>query len=291
MRELRILRQITRLENAEGLDPIVKKVKGIVEKVIRPQAVRDILHGVPFGHPIHPISVQVPIGAWLSAAVLDLLPKTSRASGVLVGVGIAGVLPSVATGWTDWSKLHPGQMRVGLVHAAANYVSVSLYSLSLIQRIRGRRTSGVVLSYLGLAVVSGAGFLGGHLAYRQAAGANHTEHVPSLFPSGWQSLGGLDELPEGELIAKTIAGQSLLVLRRGVGADVLSNTCSHLSAPLDEGELSGSADDPCVRCPWHDSVFSIRTGEVVHGPATAPQPRFETRVIAGVLEVRLPSAG
>jgi len=29
----------------------------------------------------------------------------------------------------------------------------------------------------------------------------------------------------------------------------------------------------------------------VHGPATAPQPRFDTRVIGGQVELMLPGAG
>jgi S-DNA-T family DNA segregation ATPase FtsK/SpoIIIE len=34
-----------------------------------------------------------------------------------------------------------------------------------------------------------------------------------------------------------------------------------------------------------------KAGEVVHGPATSPQPRFETRVTDGLVEVLLPHAG
>jgi nitrite reductase/ring-hydroxylating ferredoxin subunit len=38
-------------------------------------------------------------------------------------------------------------------------------------------------------------------------------------------------------------------------------------------------------------VFSLRSGEVVHGPATAPQPKFNTRVTDGSIEVMLEGAG
>jgi nitrite reductase/ring-hydroxylating ferredoxin subunit len=68
---------------------------------------------------------------------------------------------------------------------------------------------------------------------------------------------------------------------------VLSNTCSHLSAPLDEGELT----DGWAVCPWHGSTFDLESGDVVHGPATAPQPKFETRVTGGMVEVQLQGAG
>jgi nitrite reductase/ring-hydroxylating ferredoxin subunit len=236
--------------------------------------------------------VQVPIGAWTSAAVLDALPGTAAASGVLIGVGVAAAIPAAVSGLADWSQLHEQQKRVGLVHAAANVIAVGLYGASLFQRARGKTTSGKVLSYLGLAVVSGAGFLGGHLAYRQAAGANHVEDVPHRFPTGWQTVGPIGELANGELESRTVAGVPLLLLRRGSTVDVIADACSHLSGPLHEGELiDGEGSNPCVACPWHGSVFSLSTGDVVHGPATAPQPKFETLVREGVLEVLLVGAG
>jgi nitrite reductase/ring-hydroxylating ferredoxin subunit/uncharacterized membrane protein len=298
MRELKFVRLLNPLENAAALDPLVDRVRGVVNAVIRPQPVRDVLHGVPIGHPVHPLLILVPAGAWLSAAVLDLLPGNDRAARTLIGVGVVSVLPTAAAGYTDWSELHEQQMRVGLVHAGANIVATVLYTASWIQRGRGHRTSGKALSMTGLAVVSAAGYLGGHLSYRQAAGVNHAEDVPHRFPAGWQQLAPLDDLPQGEAISRQVAGMPLLVVRRGEHVDVLSNVCSHLSGPLDEGELDlvGTSDptgsgEACVSCPWHDSVFSLETGEVLRGPATAPQPRFRTRVTKGVVEVLLPNAG
>ncbi|WP_165068086.1 Rieske 2Fe-2S domain-containing protein [Marisediminicola senii] len=292
MRELRFVKALTALENAEALDPIVNKVKGIVNTIIQPQPVRDVLHGVPVGHAVHPAIILVPAGAWISAGALDLIPGMEKASKFLVGLGVLSAAPAVATGYTDWSEMHEQQMRVGIVHSAANAVATGLYAVSFIQRARGKHTSGKVLGFVGLALVSGAGFIGGHLSYRQAAGVNHAEEIPHRFPEGWQLLGPLYDFADNELNKAEVAGLPLLVLRRGDKVEVLSNTCSHLSAPLNEGELvSGDGGDPCVVCPWHASVFSMTTGEVEAGPATAPQPRFETRVVDGVIEVLLPNAG
>lgn len=42
-----------------------------------------------------------------------------------------------------------------------------------------------------------------------------------------------------------------------------------------------------IKCPWHGSVFSMRTGAALHGPATMDEPAFETRIAAdGHIEVR-----
>ena len=96
-------------------------------------------------------------------------------------MGVVSALPSAVSGLTDWSELHEQQQRVGLVHAAGNVAAVGLYVASLTERSRGNALRGKVFGYLGLAAVSAAGFLGGHLAYRQAAGVNHTEYVRTVF--------------------------------------------------------------------------------------------------------------
>ena len=79
----------------------------------------------------------------------------------------------------------------------------------------------------------------------------------------------------------------VIAIRRDGQVHVLADRCSHMSGSLAEGELSGTE----ITCPWHGSVFCISDGSVVHGPATAPQPSFETRLANGVVEVRLPNAG
>ncbi|MFB9653872.1 Rieske 2Fe-2S domain-containing protein [Pseudarthrobacter oxydans] len=304
MKPLPALELVTRLEDAEWLDPVSKKVRKVVKRAIRPKWARDVLHGVPIGHPVHPLAVQVPLGAWISAAVLDALPGNDKASALLIGVGTGAAVPSAVAGFTDWTQLHPQQQRVGLVHAAANITATGLYAASLVARARGGRGGGKVLAYLGLAVVGAGGFLGGHLTYRQAAGVNHSEEIPHRFPSGWQPLAALADLPDGKLHKIVVAEIPLLAYREGESVSVLSDVCSHLSGPLHEGKVKGGrlqdrvdqnggpgdGSDPCVVCPWHGSTFSLRTGEVQAGPATARQPLFETRVSGGLVEVCLPGA-
>jgi len=291
MRELPIVKALAAVEDASALDPVVTRVQRVVDAVLAPRALRDLLHGVPAGHPLHPVLVLVPTGSWISAAVLDAMPGQQRAARTLVGVGLLAVAPSALAGFADWAASHEQQKRVGLVHSAANLVATALYGASYVQRLRGRSTSARLLGWTGLGAVGLGGFIGGHLAYRQAVGANHAEDVPHLVSPGWHEVARLDELPDGELTGREVDGQPIVVLRRGDRADVLSDTCSHLSGPLSEGALTTERGEACVTCPWHDSVFSMRTGEVVHGPATSPQPAFTTRVVDGVLEARLPNAG
>jgi nitrite reductase/ring-hydroxylating ferredoxin subunit/uncharacterized membrane protein len=246
--------------------------------------VRDVLHGRWLGHPVHPLMVQVPIGSWLSAAVLDLRPGRNREAGVLVGVGLAAAAPAALTGAVDWAELHRQQMRVGLVHALANTTAVGLYAASLACRVTGRSAAGRTYGYLGLTAVGVGGMLGGHLAYRQASGANHAEEVPHVVSEGWHRIGSVDEFPAGRPVRRSVDDVPVLVVRESGGTvHALADRCSHLAGPLSEGTVS----DGCVRCPWHGSVFRLSDGWNVRGPATAPQPAFDTRIVDGHVEVRL----
>lgn len=282
---------IDRLENASPLDPVVKSVRKIVNALLGPQPVRDALHGLWLGHPLHPMLTDVPIGAWTSAAVLDVLPGTGHASTTLIATGCAASLPTAVTGWADWSQLHPPQQRVGLVHAASNLVGLGLFTASLGSRLRGKTVRGKALSFAGLGAVMAGGYLGGHLVFRQAAGANHVADVPDLFPSGWQDLGPLEDLPDATPAKRTVDGVDLLVVRRGQHVDVLANKCSHLSGPLSEGEFTVESGQGCIVCPWHGSTFRLSDGSPVHGPATSPQHRFESQVVTGRVHVRLSGGG
>jgi len=278
---------IDRIENASPLDPVVKTVRKIVNAALAPQPVRDALHGLWLGHPLHPMLSDVPIGAWTAAGVLDLLPGTGHASTSLIATGCAAAVPTAITGLADWSQLHPPQQRVGLVHAVSNTIGLGLMGASVLARLRGRTLRGKGLAYAGLTAVMAGGYLGGHLVFRQAAGANHVADVPDLFPSGWQDLGPLSDLPDAAPAKRTVDGVDLLVVRRGQHLDVLANKCSHLSGPLSEGEFTVESGQGCIVCPWHGSTFRLADGAPVHGPATSPQNRFETKVENGRVLVRL----
>lgn len=283
----RVLKAMDRLEHTTALDGAIDVVQKSVQALpLGPW--RDALHGRWLGHPVHPLLVQVPIGTWLSAAVLDLLPGQRRAACALVGVGLSTAGPAAAAGWVDWAELQYRQRRVGFVHAAANITAVALYAGSFAARLRGRTRLGKVLGFAGLSVVGVGGAIGGHLAYRQASGANHAEAVPDLVKPGWHEIGAVVDFPVGEPVRRHIDEVPVVVVRESGGqVHVLADACSHLGGPLSEGEVT----DGCVRCPWHGSVFRLSDGWNVRGPATAAQPAFDTRVTDGRVEARLRERG
>jgi nitrite reductase/ring-hydroxylating ferredoxin subunit/uncharacterized membrane protein len=271
-------RAVEKVEHAKALDSPARLTKKAVDAALPNSTVRDALHGVWLGHPLHPALILLPLGSWMSATVLDLLPGRRDAARTLVGVGLASAVPAAAAGWTDWSDLHPQQQRTGLVHAAANAATVGLQFASWRARRQGRQARGAVLSLAAIGLGGAAAYLGGHLAYRQGAMVNHAEEAPHVLPEQWTPLCRLEELTDGEPTRLTLGGTPVFVLRRGRHVDVLYDMCSHLSGPLSEGELSGTGDDMCVTCPWHGSTFRLRDGQVQRGPTTYPQPVLQVRV-------------
>lgn len=267
-----------RIERAPALDRPVGSLSGTVVRALPAGPRADALHGVPFGQPAHPALVRLPLGCWTSAALLDLFPGTDRASGTLIAAGLAGTLPAAATGLADWSALHRHQQRVGLVHAVSGACAVGLFGASLLARATGLRRAGKLLSAGGLTAATTGAYLGGHLALRLGAGASHAEPIAHLAPLGWHDLCRTYELPDGRPVRRQLGYLSLFVLRRGDDVHVLSDHCAHLGGPLHQGRVVTADGAVCVTCPWHGSTFRITDGSVVHGPATARQPAFRSRV-------------
>ncbi|RZS80002.1 nitrite reductase/ring-hydroxylating ferredoxin subunit [Motilibacter rhizosphaerae] len=284
-------RSMEKVEDAGGLDRLATPLAGAVRSLAsRSRTLTDLLHGVPLGHPAHPAIVLLPVGSFASATILDFVPGTGPAVPVLVTTGLASTVPAAAAGLVDWAELHPQQQRVGLVHATSNVVGATFYGLSLYARGRRRWGAARLYSLAGFSALMVGGYLGGHLSYRQSAGANHAEDVPHLVPGGWNDLCAIDDLPDGRPVEKHIGETSVMVVRRGKAIDVLSDKCSHLSGPLHEGRLSEEDGVACITCPWHGSTFALSDGRVVSGPATVKQHAFDVRVSSGVVQVRLPGA-
>ncbi|UQA91176.1 Rieske (2Fe-2S) protein [Streptomyces halobius] len=282
------LKSLDSLGRLERLDAVISRVQQVVRGLPLGRY-RDVLHGLQIGHPLHPALVQIPMGAWFSAAVLDVVPGTGRSARLLVGVGVLSAAPAALAGWVDWAEQHEDQMRTGLVHAASIAAAVGLYARSWVHRGRGRMALGKAFGFAGLCAAGSGAMLGGHLAFRQAAGANKTQPVPHLLEEGWHPVGRVEDFPVGEAVRRELGEVALLVFREPGGRiHVLAERCSHLSGPLSGGEIA----DGCVECPWHGSVFRLSDGANVRGPATAPQPSFQVSVDAdGTVHVRLPGAG
>lgn len=275
----RLDRAVAALENTTALDGIGSRLAALVGKLVKPGPVEDTLSGTQIGHPAHPSLVVVPLGAWVSSTVLDAVGERDAARR-MVGFGLLASGPAVATGLSDWANTMGAERRVGLVHAAANDVAIGLYAGSWFARRSGRTTAGVALSSAGMALLTVAGWLGGHLAYAQGVGVDTTAF--QSYPGDWVDALGEEEVREGELSHVEVGGVPILFTRRHGSVVAMADRCSHRGGPLHEGELR----DGCVVCPWHASAFDLGTGDVARGPAVRPQPTMQVRVHNGRVHVR-----
>lgn len=133
----------------------------------------------PYGHPIHPILVTVPIGAWTASLVFDVLAFLVDEPGpyvlgaqVLVAVGVVGALVAAVFGFLDLSVIPSGTRakRTALTHMSLNLAMVAVFVIGFLVRVAAGHEAvpipGVVLSLVGLALLGFSGYLGGKLAYR-----------------------------------------------------------------------------------------------------------------------------
>lgn len=171
--------QIDVVERAHFLDPFARRLDVLSRAVCAPRRLRSVLGGEPFGHSAHPMLVQLPIGAWVSAGWLDCLPRTEHSAEVLTAVGIAGALPAFAAGLVDYAGLDQRQRRVAVVHTAANVLALACQIASLRERRRGRLRRGQWIGFAGTATLTVAGLPGGHLAHRLPAGLPAHRSMPA----------------------------------------------------------------------------------------------------------------
>jgi nitrite reductase/ring-hydroxylating ferredoxin subunit/uncharacterized membrane protein len=284
-----VLRELAeRGEEISQLDGAGKMLKSLIDRFVPPRTeMKDLLSGTWLGHPLHPVLTDVVVGAWTSSFLLDLLTgrQTRKASDRLVDVGILAAVPTALAGLSDWADVGGRTRRVGLIHASANVVALSLYVSSSVARKRGRRLRGWWLSATGFGVVTASAYLGGHLSFGKGVGVDQT--VFEEAPTDWQPAIASEHLRDGQPMPATVGGIEVVLVRRGATIYAISDRCSHRGCSLHEGEFRSQTT---VVCPCHGSTFSLEDGALRHGPATAPQPAYLTRERDGNVEIRLAHA-
>lgn len=281
-----------RVEQFEGLTGAGTQVgRAIHDAILRggepAREVADILHGTWLGHPLHPVLTDVTIGAWVLGAAFDAVGELGdddfarEVGDRLAAIGTASAIPTAVTGLVDYSAIPKDAAAMGTMHGLLNTINFGLYLLSLRERNRGRRRRGLLFSGVAVGLSTAAAWLGGHLVYRQNVGADHSEQFSE--PEQWRAVVGEDEVAERQARCVEVEGKKVLLYRRDGQLHAIGAVCSHAGGPLHEGDFDGTR----VQCPWHDSVFDLRDGSIVHGPATHPQPAFDARTRDGQVEIRL----
>ena len=268
---------------AEGVQP---KVQEAVEA--GGTTARNVLDGVWFEVPLHPVLTDVPVGSWTAALVFDGVDAATgskavrNAADASLVMGILGAFGAAITGLSDWRYLSGGSRRMGVAHGLLNTVGLALSIVSLILRATGRRNAGRMAFLAGYSVSGMAAHLGGELSYHYGLRVDRNA-FEGTGPDEFTPV--LDEtaLPDSGLSRVEVEGVGVLLSRSPSGeVCAISATCNHFGGPLEQGDR----EDDTVVCPLHNSRFDLCSGQVIDGPAVFPQSRYETRVREGKIEVK-----
>jgi uncharacterized membrane protein/nitrite reductase/ring-hydroxylating ferredoxin subunit len=276
---------------------------------------KDFLEGKPMRHPLHPLLVHFPIGLFVLSLLLDLasfafrsMPNLVRDAFYAILLGIITALIAAVPGFVDYTDIrsdHPGK-RTATAHLTLNLIAVAVYGINL-----GVRSSSLnefqtplgplVLSLVGVALLSVSGYLGGRLVYAEGISVGRHKRR-TLIPANtlhfktdekgdvvFVPILEAERLGERETLRVEINGDVIAIAKIDNNIYAFQEFCTHRFGPLSEGGFNGFN----VQCPWHNSCFDVRTGKVTNGPAKVDLKTFkvETRddkICIGVPRAREP---
>lgn len=277
-------RTLTRLIDAQGrwAVPLGERLDRLISSIFeRVPRLKGALNGTWLGHPLHAALTDIPVGAVTLMLVLDVLGQDAAAD-IALGFGILAMLAAAVSGSADMADAFGRSRMVSTVHATAMVIALLVLVVSLVLRVTGddSRGVGVLLGFVGFAILAAGAYVGGEIAFK--LGYQVDRHAWRTPKTAWQPLDVAD-IPEGQPVAAKAGTERLVLVRHGATVNALHGTCAHAGGPLAEGTL----EDGCVVCPWHGSRFEMSTGERKGGPSLYDQPRYEVRQAEdGGFEVR-----
>ena len=272
---------------------------------------KTLLEGKPIHHPLHPLLVHFPIGLFFFSFVLDVTSLIFRGtSGLVAGafysmaLGLIGALIAAIPGLADYSGIrrhHPAR-RTATWHMLLNLCAVTLYVANLFLR-RDHLTAtsapaiALVLSFIGIVVLSISGYLGGRMVYddgvsvgrhrrttptpKKTYRASATDAVASDGEMRFVAVADAEDLQEGDTLRADVDGTIIAVAKVAGELYAFQEFCTHRYGPLSEGALKGTE----IECPWHRSCFDIRSGKVTQGPAKIELKTYRVKVVGGKISI------
>jgi nitrite reductase/ring-hydroxylating ferredoxin subunit len=87
-------------------------------------------------------------------------------------------------------------------------------------------------------------------------------------------VGLAKDVPSGAMKGFKAEGKGIVVSNIGGKFFAIGDRCTHRRCSLSKGKMEGEL----VTCPCHGSRFNLKTGAVVKGPATEPEPVYPVTV-------------
>src|SRR5438876_2784263 len=271
---------------------------------------KDLLEGKPLRHPIHPMLIHFPIGFLVLSFLLDLVslafpevPNLVRGSCYAMLLGIITALLAAVPGFVDYSDIrrdHPGKA-TATRHMILNLMVVAIYGINLWVRSSALSDPKIslaplLLSIIGIGLLSVSGYLGGRLVYDEGIAVGRhkrktptpqdtlnfsTERAASDGEATFVPVPEAEHLRNGKTLRVKIDKQVTTIARIDNQLYAFQEFCTHRFGPLSEGSFHGFN----VQCPWHNSCFDVRTGRVTNGPAKVDLKTFKMEMRDGKVGV------
>jgi nitrite reductase/ring-hydroxylating ferredoxin subunit len=91
---------------------------------------------------------------------------------------------------------------------------------------------------------------------------------------GLVKVASTKDLAVGRMKSVEAGGRPVLLANLAGEYYAIGNVCTHMGCLLSDGILKGEN----VQCICHGSVFDVKTGKVVSGPAKKPEPSYQAKV-------------
>lgn len=269
---------------------------------------KAVLQGKPFGHPLHPALVHLPIGLFVFSVLLDVASYLVADGNPLVRgafyailFGVVAALVAAVPGLVDWSEIradHPAR-KTATTHMQLNLAMVAIFAIDLLLRFNQLAAPATppllfLLSLLGVAILAVSGYLGGMLVYDDGiAVGRHRRQTDTPRETivasgakeggdGFVAVADTGSLGDGETLRVEVHGTVMTIARVSGEWFAFQEFCTHRFGPLSEGRLV----DGEIECPWHRSRFDMRSGKVTQGPAKLDLKTFDVAVRDGTVMVR-----
>jgi uncharacterized membrane protein len=141
------------------------------------------------GHPIHPMLVVVPLGAFIAAVLFDALSlwgglQTLAEVGYWnIALGVVGGLLAAVFGFIDWLAIpvNTRAKKIGLLHGSINVLVVATFAFVWLTRRASADVAATPMLFgievAALVLGSVAAWLGGELVDRLGVGVDEGAHL------------------------------------------------------------------------------------------------------------------
>ncbi len=102
--------------------------------------------------------------------------------------------------------------------------------------------------------------------------------------AGFIKVAETSEVEEGELVSIEVEGEPVCLTKVEGVIYAFTDNCTHISGPLNEGELKGFV----LECPWHFAEFDVRTGKVLRGPARQDLYTYSVKIEDDAIYIDMP---